>query len=166
MDFDDLEINVSTCDDSKEFQAGPRERLAGDHCQLRSPLSARDQLAVQPTLAIVVKPGNTGVENLVASKRQRTPLKKAPVKKAKGKSPGGTPSGGTANRASWNSDLIELLIETRWSELGIDKFSDAKTNLQKSTFWSWLTKRFNIRGKTSFDEKQIKNRIDALKKEK
>ena len=76
--------------------------------------------------------------------------------------PGGA---GKCERASWTAELVELLIETRWSEIGKAKFTEVKNNVQKSQFWSWLTQRFSTRRKTAFDAKQIKNRIELLKTE-
>ena len=68
-------------------------------------------------------------------------------------------------RAEWTPELVESLLEIRYSAVSKYKFNACKTNKQKTAWWSWLTSRLNTRVDVQFEMKQVKNRFTALKAE-
>ena len=70
-----------------------------------------------------------------------------------------------SKRAEWTQSIIESLLEIRYSVVSKNKFNSCKTNKQKTAWWKWLTGRLNTRTDLQFDEKQVKNRMTALKAE-
>jgi hypothetical protein len=168
MDYDDFELVESDGSPYESLSSGSDGAIP-----LLSPPSFRTLPAEQVVQATVVAMPPTPAKSHKAGVKRKQPLLKptpdklTPAKKSKSREIASKPSPSSAkpDRATWTTQALELLIETRWSETGKAKFYGCRTNNEKSEFWSWLTMRFNIRANTSFEVRQIKNRIDALKTE-
>jgi hypothetical protein len=132
--YDDLDLVLSS-DDSEIFQNGVYSGQVIPDVNVRIP----SQKVVQATIATIAQPRTPSADRKKSSKRKPsvsapTPSKATPVKKTKCQDLDvQSPNGIKPERASWNASIIEILIETRWSETGKSRFLGAKNESSEST---------------------------------
>ena len=71
----------------------------------------------------------------------------------------------TPKRATWTDEIIESLLEIRYSEVSKAKFNRCQSNKQKAAWWAWLVSRLSVRSDVVLTSKQLKTRFNSLKSE-
>lgn len=57
--------------------------------------------------------------------------------------------------ARWTESRTVYLLQTRYSEAGKKKFASISSKKQLTSFWLWLTSRFNVKAGVEFTSKQV-----------